>query len=92
MIVHAYYILIFGTVEQHLGYICATHGINSNSGIAYLKIIGIGNGIFGIGIEVCSKKIHKLIDLSFFNSKIFLPRQSYLEYKLLRVDIPSRYS
>jgi len=30
---------------------------NSNSGIAYLKKNGIGIDKFGIGIEVCDKRI-----------------------------------
>ena len=39
-------------------------------------------------------KINPQINLPFifFNSEIFLPWQSYLNYQLLGVGIPSRYS
>jgi len=46
-----------------------------NCGIDYLKN--------GIGIEVSYKKINPQIYHLFFNSELFLPRQSYSEYKLL---------
>jgi len=58
--------------------------VNSNSGIDYLK----KNGIDRFGIEVSYKKINPQIS---FNSEIFLPGQSDLEYKLPGVGIPNRY-
>ena len=66
---------------------------NFRIGIGYLKKYGIDK--FGIGIEVSYKKklIYKLIYHLIFNSEIFFPWQSYLEYKLFGVlSIPSRYS
>jgi len=61
---------------------------NSRIGIDYLN----KNGIDKFGIEVSYKNIliHKLIE--FFNSEIFLPWESYLEYILLGVSTRSTYS
>ena len=64
--------------------------VNSEIGIDYFKN-GIGIDKFWIGIEVCYKKLIPQINLP-FNSEIFLIWQSYLEYKLLSVGIPSMYS
>ena len=49
---------------------------------------------FELELKFPTKKLNPQINLpfNFFNSEIFLPWQSYLEYKLLRVGIPSRYS
>jgi len=77
-------------------FVCIRHGVNSNlelmvnsnSGNDYLqkKIDKFWNGI-----EVSYKtKLNPQINLP-FNLEIFLPWQSYLEYKLLGVGIPSRY-
>jgi len=52
-----------------------------------------GIGIDKFGIRILHKKLNSQINLPFifFNSEIFLPWQSYMEYKLLGVGIQSRY-
>jgi len=52
---------------------------------------GIGIDKFWIGVKFPTKTFYPQIHLP-FNSEIFLPWQSYLEYKLLGVGVPSRYS
>ena len=47
---------------------------------------------FELELKFPTKKINPQINLPFNILEIFLPWQSYLEYKLLGVGIPSRYS
>jgi len=56
---------------------------NSKNGIDYLKKMEWINSELEIPTKILNPQIN------FFNSEIFLPRQSYLEYKLLGVGILS---
>ena len=68
------------------------HGVNSipelelmaNFGIDYLKKMELMNWNWSF--------LQKYLIHKFFNSEIFLPWQSYFDYKLLGVGIPGRYS
>jgi len=61
---------------------------NSGIGIAHLKKMEL----MKLELKFATRKLNPKINLQFFNSEIFLPWQSHLEYKLFGVGIPSRYS
>jgi len=72
--------------------------VNSNSGIGieYNKKIELELINFELELELkfLTNKLNPQINLpfNFLIQKYFFPRQAYLQYKLLGVGIPSRYS